>query len=176
MYALVGLGNPGQKYYYTRHSVGVRFIDHIVKKYNLVYSNLSHSYIAELITSNGTKILLAKSNSYMNESALPVLEIKNFYKLKEHNIYIVFDDLDLPQGKFKIQRGKYPKSHNGIKSIINFLNPRELNFVRIGIESRLQRNQIPGHVFVLQEYNLESDKIFTKLEEDLFKILYDLDL
>src|SRR5574340_614297 len=98
MYTIVGLGNPGSKYQNNRHNVGQMFVDYLVN---------------ELAGSRVNEFKLKKTDCYMNQSGL---FIKNL-KLKTENLVVAHDDLDIPLGKFKIQKGEGPRLHNGLISI-----------------------------------------------------------
>lgn len=164
MKLIIGLGNPDTKYKYTRHNLGARFIDYLANKFNLNLIPVDFNLISNLYINN-EKYLISKTTTYMNDSGSAVHYLKNFYKLKENDIYIVFDDLDIQEGKFKIQKGKYSKSHNGIKDIANYLDTKELNFIRIGIENRTKeiKKNIPGNTFVLSETNYNFEPIFENI-------------
>lgn len=168
MKLIIGLGNPDDKYKYTRHNLGARFIDFLVDKFNLNLIPVNFNLISNFYINN-EKYLISKTTTYMNDSGRAVSYLKNFYKLQENDIYIVFDDLDIQEGKFKIQKGKYSKSHNGIKDIANYLNTKELNFIRIGIENRTKeiKKNIPGNTFVLSETDYDFNPIF----ENIIQIL-----
>lgn len=168
MKLIVGLGNPDEKYKNTRHNLGAMFIDYLVKKFNLKLRTINFNLISYIYI-NDEKYIISKTTTYMNDSGSAVYYLKNFYNLNENDIYIVFDDLDIQEGKFKIQKGKYSKSHNGIKDIANYLDTKELNFIRIGIENRTKeiKKNIPGNTFVLSNTNYN----FTPIFENIIQLL-----
>ncbi len=154
---LVGLGNPGAIYVGTRHNIGFDFIDFIAK--NIKEKTISNfkSTIISYINSKEEKIFFIKPQTFVNLSGDAVSEIMRFYKVPSRDVFIIFDDLDLKEGTFKIQKGKYPKSHNGIKDIINKCKTDQFNFVRIGIDGRspIEKQFISGRDYVLSKYNKE---------------------
>lgn len=166
MVLIVGLGNPGDRYKSTRHNVGFNFIEKIQTKLHI--ENMINKFDAEICTlknANNTSVIFAKPQLYMNKSGEVVSKIANYYKIKSEDIYIIFDDLDIKLGEYKIQRGKYPKNHNGINNIIQNLNKDNFTYVRIGIDSRtpIERNSIPPSEYVLQKLDYNFDEIFEKI-------------
>jgi peptidyl-tRNA hydrolase, PTH1 family len=142
MKLIVGLGNPGGEYVDTRHNAGFFVVDELQK------SKLPKDFVVK------------KSDTFMNESGDFVAEkIKNL-KLKIENLYIVHDDLDIKLGEYKIQFGKGPKDHNGLKSIDEALGTSEYWHVRIGVDNRPFDNKIPGETYVLQNFSdIEKQKL-----------------
>ena len=129
MFLIVGLGNIGTKYELTRHNVGFFVIDEMTKNLNSTSINKSN------FQANVSKInsnLLVKPNTYMNNSGLSVLAIKNYYKIDIKNIIIIHDDLDLPFGSVKFKLGGSSGGHNGLKSIDEHIGKDYIR-VRIGI-------------------------------------------
>jgi PTH1 family peptidyl-tRNA hydrolase len=116
MKLIVGLGNPGREYENTRHNVGAIFIDYLKKK--------------EIPSG----IILAKTDVFMNDSGTSVRKMVDYYKLGLDFLCVVHDDLDIPLGSYKIQKGKGPKLHNGILSVENELGSEDFWRVRIGVD------------------------------------------
>lgn len=139
MILIVGLGNPGEKYAKTRHNVGFVLVDALAFKYKteFSYQKKFNSEIAEINDPELCKesILLAKPHTFMNNSGDAVQKIAAFHKIPPENIWLVYDELDLPLGQLKIRRSGGPGSHNGVKSVVAHLG-REFARFRIGIESR----------------------------------------
>lgn len=170
MKLIVGLGNPGIEYEKTRHNVGFAFIDYVSKRLGLSFNTKFHSEIAEYHL--GTeKFMFVKPQTFMNDSGLAVSEIVNYYKINPEEIYIVFDDLDIMEGEFKVQNTKYPKVHNGINSIIEQTGKDNFNYVRIGIDGRNAeaRKHIAGRDYVLGRTDFDFEKIFEEVYSRLIK-------
>lgn len=168
MKLIAGLGNPGKEYEKTRHNAGFGFIDFFMRKFELQTNNAFQSELAE-ISLNGEKCYLLKPQTFMNKSGIAVSEIVRFYKIPDQNIFIAFDDLDIREGDFKIQKGKYPKVHNGVNDIINKLGTDELNFIRIGVDGRseVERQFIPGHDYVLSRSVFDYSEIYLQISKSL---------
>ena len=88
-------------------------------------------------------------------------------KLPTSNLFVVHDDLDLPLGKFKIQKGVGPRLHNGIESIENHLMTKDFFRVRIGIDNRTPENWIDGETYVLQDFRPEEKEKIYNLFPDI---------
>lgn len=162
---IVGLGNPGLEYSRTRHNAGFMFLDEIARQEFLE----DKKFKAE-IAKQGSKYL-AKPTTYMNKSGEAVQLIKNFYKLENSEILVVYDDLDIEGGKYKIQQ-KGPHVHNGVNSVYQHIGDG-FNHLRIGIDFRTPeiRKNIKGVDYVLgkftdQEYNTIEQTFKNILEEN----------
>lgn len=140
MILIVGLGNPGSKYQNNRHNVGHIVIDALKG------------------TSKGLTLL--KPDCFMNDSGSFIAEKLKAYSLKPEVLYVVHDDLDIPLGSFKIQFGKGPKDHKGLKSIYEALGTRDFWHVRVGIENRIKDvgSRIKGEQYVLEDF-IDEEKI-----------------
>lgn len=171
MNLIVGLGNPGEKYKNNRHNVGFQFIDFIIENlqnpnYKLQITNQyqilnikiqkTHLAVVYRLTSN---VMLAKPQTFMNRSGLAVKQIIKRLKLNVENLIVVHDDLDIPLGKFKIQKGTGPRLHNGIESIEKILLTKDFWRVRIGVDNRISTNKINGETYVLNDFLQNEKKI-----------------
>ncbi len=153
MKLIIGLGNPGIDYAETRHNVGYKVID-------------------ELLKNKFTKNTLArKTNVFMNQSGEFVESQASKYQIKEKDLYIVHDDLDIPLGDHKIQFGRGPKDHNGLKSIDDALGTDEYWHVRIGIDNRPGDSRPMGEEYVLQNFSDEEKVIIEKTIKEVCKKL-----
>lgn len=167
---IAGLGNPGKKYEKTRHNVGFLVINQIANNFQFSIFNFQLTFGAQIAegTINGQKALLAKPQTFMNDSGETVKKIADYYKIKPEDIWIVHDDIDLPLGEFKISRGQGSAGHKGVQSVINELGTKEFNRVRLGICPKQGK---PANVedFVLQKFSREEKETIEKALEDLLK-------
>ncbi|HEY8395285.1 MAG TPA: aminoacyl-tRNA hydrolase [Bacilli bacterium] len=136
MLMIVGLGNPGRNYQGTRHNIGFMFLDKLVQDLGETFS-LKKDLRAEVAEfhHNGEKIILLKPQTFMNLSGEAVLLALKYYKLSPDDILVVYDDMDLPEGKIRIRKGGSSGGHKGIKNIIELLNTQDIKRIRIGIGS-----------------------------------------
>lgn len=151
MKIIVGLGNPGEKYSKTRHNVGWQFIDYLSKIYNIdVTKNNCDALIGETRI-NGEKIIFAKPITFMNLSGNSVLKLKQWYKVDNEDIIIIFDDIDIPFGTFRYRQKGSGGSHNGMKNIVQMLSSENIQRIRIGIGGLKYEKQDMAD-FVLQKF------------------------
>ena len=184
MKIIVGLGNPGPKYQNNRHNIGHMMIDYMADQVQSAKFK---------VQSCNLKLKIFKTDCFMNLSGQAVKKIIKNCRLKIENLIVVHDDLDIPLGKFKIQKGTGPLLHNGIESIEKTLGTKAFWRVRIGIDNRLPKKTaylihdrgsdkqsakwIDGESYVLIDFTPEErktinqsfPKIFSRLQTDFLK-------
>ena len=140
MILVIGLGNPGKEYQYTRHNIGFIAIEKIANQYNSSFSTKKkfNCEIAETI-SDGQKIIFNKQNTNMNLSGKEAIAIKTYYNIPIDKIFFINDDIDLETGRIKFKLGGGHGGHNGLKSIDGVIG-NNYNIIRIGV-GRPQNNQ-----------------------------------
>ncbi len=181
MFLIVGLGNPGKQYQNTWHSLGFLAIDNFQsqmpdfsdwKNFDRARSLISEGEI------NGEKIILAKPQTFMNQSGGAVksliLNHRNKIAMAEllRRLIIIHDDADLPVGKIKVSRDAGAAGHKGAESIINALKTK--NFTRIRLGCRPE-NYIPGskslEKFVLKKFSKTEQKIVSEVLKKTAEII-----
>jgi len=131
--AIVGLGNPGPKYERTRHNAGFWVVDRIAARTGAgAFAPRAKSRVAAARW-QGQEILLAKPQTYMNDSGAAVRALAEEFGLAPGDILVVYDDLDLVPGVIRLRAKGRPGSHNGMRSIIHYLGTQEFPRLRIGI-------------------------------------------
>ncbi|MGC9139441.1 aminoacyl-tRNA hydrolase [Athalassotoga sp.] len=125
---IIGLGNPGKKYAFTRHNVGFIFVDKFLKKYPPFETVQKVDYLLYSTIAEGLEISLVKPLTFMNQSGL----IFNSLYVIDPPL-VVYDDLDLEIGKMRIRPSGSAGGHNGVKSIIEHLETQNFPRIRIGI-------------------------------------------
>lgn len=135
-FIIVGLGNPGKEYEYTRHNAGFLFLDRLSVELNTDIKKLKYKALMGDVSINGHRCLLVKPQTFMNNSGEAVREIASFYKIPPEKIIVIFDDISLPCGKLRIRRKGTDGGHNGIKSIIYHLNSDNFPRIKIGIGAK----------------------------------------
>lgn len=158
MKLIIGLGNPGARYKNTRHNVGYMFVQSIIDSQQVIRSERKSFGVLHHIQLFGESVLLATLSTYMNDSGKGAFAIIKKFGIKNPDVCIVHDDLDLPLGSYKIQLGKGPKVHYGIASIEDVIGK---NFwrIRIGIDAREIGSRIAGETYVLQQLEEEEKKV-----------------
>jgi len=137
MKMIVGLGNPDEKYLYTRHNIGFMVVEKLAKELLPVERSEKEwkgekKFTAEICRIDGS-LILVKPHTYMNRSGFAVSYVANFYKIKEADIWVIHDDIDLPLGKIRIRKGGSSGGHNGVESIIQNFPSADFMRVRLGI-------------------------------------------
>tara|TARA_B000000532_G_scaffold76874_1_gene61329 strand:+ start:227 stop:826 length:600 start_codon:yes stop_codon:yes gene_type:complete len=174
---LIGLGNPGKKYSTSRHNIGFLLLENLSKKYNsnfLLKDKLKSSFAEFKINDSTYRLFLP--NTFMNNSGEAVRAIVNWYKINLDQIIIIVDDKDLPLGKIRFRKKGSSGGHNGLKSIIEQLQTKNFNRIRIGIGSppsiKGTSNNTISHV--LGNISLEEktilDKVYKRVIESLEQI------
>jgi PTH1 family peptidyl-tRNA hydrolase len=178
-----GLGNPGEEYQATRHNVGYQTVDRITKELTgqsfQESSREQHKIKSRLFRAG--ELFFAESLTYMNESGDAVVATLDYFDkdlLKEiksgspagtsekPRLIVIYDDLDIPLGQWKLQFGKGPKVHNGLNSIRQHLGSDQFLHVRIGVDGRQGVRHQSGRDYVLTPfYGQEVDTIAQVLSE-----------
>ena len=175
MKLIVGLGNPGKEYENNRHNAGFMVLDELNRQIDLDDFKFQKKFKAD--TSIGTheneKIVLAKPQTFMNLSGESVLILLQFYKVEFDDLWIVYDDIDLPLGQIRIRKAGTAGTHNGMKSIINSLGNTAFPRFRTGIESRgaTAPQQIDTKSFVLANFSEEEAKSFKKTAKKMVEAI-----
>ena len=172
---LIGLGNPGKKYSKNRHNIGFLILEILSKKYN------SNFFLKEKVKSSCSEFKINDStyrlflpNTYMNNSGDAVRAIVDWYKIDLDQIFVIVDDKDLPLGKIRFRKKGSSGGHNGLKSIIDKLQTRNFNRIRIGIGSPdlingTSKFNTISHVLgnITQEEKSILDKVYEKVIQSL---------
>ena len=163
MKLLVGLGNPGTEYAKTRHNMGYRAVDEIVRRFCFDTFKKEHKGQVARGTIAGEKCLILKPETYMNLSGESVQSIVAFYKIRPEDMIVFHDDLDLPVGKVKVKIAGGSGGHNGIKNIDAHVGQNYMR-VRIGID---KSKNIDTADYVLGKPSLVEQKILDDLFEQI---------
>jgi len=162
MILIIGLGNPGKKYIMTRHNLGFRVLDLFKRKNNFSGFKFSKKFKSELSKGLflGEKIILAKPQTFMNNSGKAVKNLVSSFKLQVSRIWVAHDDIDLPLGKMKIAIGRGSAGHKGVQSIIDELKTKNFIRFRLGTKPKLSSpNPKIIDKFVLKKFTKEEEKI-----------------
>ena len=139
-YLVVGLGTPDKKYRNTRHNTGFIAVDYMAKQLGVEIGKKKFDSLTAETVIAGEKVLLMKPQTYMNLSGVAVEKASSFYKIPPENVIIIFDDISLPVGKLRIRRKGTHGGHNGIRSIIDYLQSENFPRIKAGIGERPNPN------------------------------------
>ncbi len=169
---IVGLGNVGDKYQYSRHNVGFNFIEILKSTLEdkfLLVSEQTEEKEFSMYYFRSIGLTLLKPKLFMNRSGDSLVEYLKYKKLDDYKeMLVVHDDLDISFGKYKLHLSKSPKAHNGVLSIETALKTTEFYRLRIGIDNRLDRT-IPASNFVLMNMNSTEKSILDELIKQIIK-------
>ena len=174
MKLIIGRGKPGEKVEKTRHNAGFLTVDKIAlsskhpsNSAGKQVSNTQSKFNAEI--SNGIiddkKIILAKPQTFMNNSGQAVKAIMDYYKINPEDIIVIHDDLDIPLGEYKISRNKNSGGHKGVQSIIDHLGIKDFSRARIGI--MIENKKTPTEKFVLERFSKEEMEVVNGVIEEI---------
>jgi len=174
MKLLVGLGNPGKKYENTRHNVGFVVLENFrkehfpaekwkfEKKFNseiiLIKDTPSKVYSFDMKKASPFFLLLMKPLTFMNSSGEAVVKVATFYKIVSNDITVIHDDLDIPLGESRLQKGRGAAGHHGVESVIAALGTKDFCRLRVGIDSPLRKKVNDDANFVLKNFTAKEQK------------------
>ena len=133
MYIIVGLGNPGREYQNTRHNVGYMTLDILADRMNIEIKRHNFRAVFGEGCLDGTKVVLAKPETYMNLSGWSVMELCNWYKPEHDQLIVIYDDIDIPLGTIRIRGNGSAGTHNGMRNIVYQLGYDDFPRIRVGI-------------------------------------------
>ena len=157
---LVGLGNPGNRYQFTRHNVGFMLLDHLVEQHNARWSHASEEYDHAHLSLSRVPLLLVKPQTYVNLSGNAVRTVSAQEDLSARDLLVVCDDFNLPLGTMRLRTSGGDGGHNGLLSIIEHLSTTAFARLRIGI-GPLPPGLDPAD-FVLEAFEEEELKVLRK--------------
>ena len=194
MRLIVGLGNPGPQYFNTRHNFGFLALNYLQDSLSDFSGWQIDDQFKALLSEgqiDGQKILLAKPQTFMNNSGQAVKLLADFYKLTPSDIIVLHDDLDLALGEIRLSQNVSAGGHQGAASIIKELGTQDFLRLRLGIKikpetfsfSSLFKGRLggifktPAEKFVLRQFN-ETEKELVqqttqKAKEAILLILQD---
>ncbi|XP_039811534.1 chloroplastic group IIB intron splicing facilitator CRS2, chloroplastic-like isoform X2 [Panicum virgatum] len=162
---IAGLGNPGNKYYGTRHNVGFEMVDRIALEEGITMNTIQSKSLLGVGSIGEVPVLLVKPQSYMNYSGEAIGPLAAYYQVPLRHILLVYDDMSLPNGVLRIQRKGGHGRHNGLQNVIEQLDGRR-EFPRLSIGIGSPPGKMDTRAFLLQKFSSEERvQIDTALEQ-----------
>jgi len=161
VYLLVGLGNPGRQYSATRHNIGFMVIDRLATRLETMFSRVQLRSLVTDARYQGKRVLLAKPQTYMNESGVAVGALIKFHKVPLTNILVAHDDVDLPFGTLRLRHGGGSAGQKGVTSIQTRLGTQDFPRLRIGV-GRPPGNKLAA-AYVLQNFSRDEVEFLSPL-------------
>ena len=183
MKLLVGIGNPEEKYNSARHNIGFIILDRLAKEHGCSFSfdKKINGEVAECKIGKD-KFVLLKPHTYVNKSGEAAKKAKAYYKIKNPDIFVVHDDLDIYFPKIKYAFEKSSAGHKGVESVIHYLKTKKFNRIRKGIRNkkldtikkkkidRDKKTALVGN-FVLSDFEAAEKRKFNELTSKTFEII-----
>lgn len=166
-YIVAGLGNPGDKYTFTRHNTGFLALDFIAQKLGIRLHKLKFKSLCAEAALNGRRVLFLKPQTFMNLSGEAVRAAADFYKIPPENILVIFDDVNFDVGTLRIRRSGSDGGHNGMKNIIYQMNSNACPRIKIGVGKKPSPNYDLAE-FVLGTFSEADRKILFSTFENVY--------
>ena len=175
MILIVGLGNPGEKFLFTRHNIGFEIVDsfHLHFKFHAYKSKFDGLYSKKSLF--GKEIIIFKPQTFMNLSGNPVKKLRNYFKIENTlDIILIHDDIDMEFLKLRVKVNGGHGGHNGVRDAIKF-NGKNFYRVKLGISNKqLKEKKVKPENFVLNKFNKSEKEViekFKKLANKYFEYL-----
>lgn len=170
MKLIVGLGNPGGKYEFTRHNAGFLMVDFYANENNFEIKKLKHKALIGETVIAGEKVIFAKPQTFMNLSGDSVREIADYYNIDNKDIFVIYDDISLPLGRIRIREKGSAGGHNGIKDIILKTNTDVFPRLKIGVSENGDKNLID---YVLGSFSKKELEVLREVAKTVTGIIED---
>lgn len=165
---IVGLGNPGPKYQWTRHNAGFMVLDKLSGSTGISVARKKFSGFYGEGNWQGEHLLLLQPLAFMNLSGRSVAEAVRFNKLSIKDLVVIHDDLDIPFGRIKLKEGGGHAGHNGLRSLVSELGSGEFARVRVGIGRPLRGDVVD---YVLSKFTDEELAHLPRLLDGVIEML-----
>jgi len=154
---IVGLGNPGREYSQSRHNVGFMAIDRLAARLDIRMSRVQSNAIMGTGNFHDRKVILAKPQTFMNDSGKAVSGLMHYYKLPINNLMVIHDDIDLPFGVLRIRPAGGSAGQKGVASIIERIGTQDYPRMRVGVGRPPGRKAAAS--YVLEDFSDEEQEI-----------------
>ncbi len=154
---LVGLGNPGSRYAGNRHNIGFRAIEELARSAGIPFSRTEHHALSGHGSLGAQRVILAKPQTWMNESGKAIGPLAHFYKVPPERLLVVYDDLDIPLGAVRYRPDGSSGGHRGVQSAIQHLGTSTFPRLRLGIGR--PPGQMDPAAYVLQDFDKDEEPV-----------------
>jgi PTH1 family peptidyl-tRNA hydrolase len=158
---IVGLGNPGRGYAKNRHNIGYRCVERLARRHDLCFDKRQGNARLALGWIRGQAVVLAKPQTFMNDSGRAVGAVSRFYKVPMGRLLVIYDELDIPLGTVRLRASGGSGGHGGMRSLIQHLGGQGFPRVRVGI------GRPPGRMdpadFVLQDLSAKELEVMEEV-------------
>lgn len=133
VYLIAGLGNPGPRYARNRHNIGFQAVEMLADAHHLDFARTEHRALVATGTIDDHRVILAKPQTWMNDSGKSIAPLSRFYKIEPARILVIYDDLDIPLGTVRYRPEGTSGGHRGLQSIMQLLGTQSIPRLRLGI-------------------------------------------
>jgi len=168
-FLIAGLGNPGPEYRKNRHNVGFMVVDALASALRIPIQRVELQALVGKGLLDGERLILAKPQTYMNNSGKAVAPLARFYKIPHQKVLVVHDDLDLPFGSLRLRPSGGTGGQKGMESIVAHLGTREFPRLRVGI-SRPPGRMDPAD-YVLHDFDPPQSELLPELLDRAVKAI-----
>lgn len=170
---VVGLGNPGREYAFTRHNAGFLSLDYMAERLGIKIDRLRFKALTAEATVGGVRVLLMKPQTFMNNSGEAVREAAAFYHVPPENVIVICDDINLDVGRLRVRGKGSDGGQKGVRSIIYHLNADTFPRVKVGVGKK-PHPEMELADWVLSSFHTDEQKLLFDLfpaVEDGVKLL-----
>ena len=146
MKLIVGLGNPGARYEFTRHNMGFLVLDELARQLNVPLSQRGFEACFGKGKLGQTALILVKPQTFMNLSGPAVRKIIDYFKCDTEDLIIIHDALDLPFEDIRLKTGGGHGGHKGLISVIDHLGTADFVRLRLGIGKPFRKTEVESYV------------------------------
>jgi len=171
---ILGLGNPGEEYRFTRHNMGFVVVDRLARTHGIPLEKRKFNVLFGRGKVGSQSVILAKPMNYMNRSGPAARDLAFFFKIGIQEVLVIHDDIDLVFGQIKIKEKGGNGGHNGVKSLIEALGSGEFTRLRVGIGRPQTRQGVKAYVlarFDAQQKTLLED-VVSNVQDAVETILF----
>jgi peptidyl-tRNA hydrolase, PTH1 family len=143
---IIGLGNPGVRYRFSRHNMGFLVLDQLACDHKISLNQKGFDALFGKGRISDKPVFLAKPQTFMNLSGVSVKKLIDYFKPDSKDMIVIHDDLDLPFNSIRIKAGNGHAGHKGLISIIKHLNDPDFVRLRLGIGKPSIKSMTEGYV------------------------------
>ena len=161
-FLVAGLGNPGRAYRDNRHNIGFKVVDLLAERHGISMSRLEMKAIIGKGHIAGRSVILAKPQTFMNESGNAVRRLSDYYDVTITKLIVVYDEIDLPLGTLRLREKGGSGGHNGMKSIIGQVG---VDFPRLRLGVGRPPGKMEAAAYVLRDFKGDDKLVAQQMTE-----------
>ena len=165
-YIVVGLGNPGAQYARTRHNAGFETMEELSRRWNVQISRRKFDGLIAETTYGDKRVVLCQPQTFMNASGECVQQLLQWYKTPLDHMVVIYDDIDLTQGRLRVRKAGSAGTHNGMRSILPHIgNQQGFPRIRVGVGAKPEGWDLADWVlstYRVREEREEMEKAFVR--------------